>query len=282
MILGKDEFSAGLAKELNTEFAKIESKVFPNGESYVRIPKIKGDVVYVARGSLPFNPDKLMLETILVLEKLKEMNLKVICLMPYQPYARQDKVFLEGEAHSLKYLRDLITERCDLLVNVSAHDFRREGWISKKAYNIDPVNSAMEFLKTEKIDNPVVLAPDMTENDNVRKISEALKCESLAIHKSRDRVTGKIETKADLPDLKGKTAIVYDDIVTSGGTMISALKAVKKAGANKAISMCIHLDKKDPVEDIKNLGEFYPSDTIDTGIPGFSVIPQIAETLENL
>lgn len=294
IVLGKDRFSEDLARQLKAKFMKIESKIFPDGESYARIPepeKIRdGKVILAGRLNTPgHDQDKLLMETFLILDKIRDLNPgKTCCLLPYQPYARQDRVFLEGETNSVKTVRGMITENCDLLVNVSAHDFRREGWISEKAYNIDATDSAIEFLKGMKPEKPVVIAPDMTESEHAGKIAASIGGEHISIRKERDKSTGKLSF-GDLPlSMKGRQVIIYDDIISSGGTMINAINAAKKAGASRIVPVAIHglscaRDNRYSLDIVYFAGQcLYLSDTIQAPYTRFSVTDLAADRISKI
>ncbi len=242
------------------------------------------------RGKTPgLDQDKMVLESMLVLDKLKELGAKKICLfLPYMPYARQDKEFVKGEVVSVKSLRRNLKEKCDLLVNVTSHDFRKEGWLDKKTYNIDATDSVIDFLKTKNFKDPIVIAPDMMSKVDVEKIAKAIKGNTFAIRKERDRKTGEIKTFAKIPNLSGQELIIFDDVASSGGTLYKAIQMGKKAKASKIICIVIHVlsvhNKKidrNSIEMIKEeCDEYYSSDTISSSITKFSVIKQSAEFLK--
>ncbi|MCK4532063.1 MAG: ribose-phosphate pyrophosphokinase-like domain-containing protein, partial [Candidatus Aenigmarchaeota archaeon] len=137
IVLGNDEFAEGVAKKMNADFAKLETKKFPDGEYYLRIlepSKLKGQkVIFVSRGRTPgLSQDRLLTKSLLVLFRLAEVGAKKIGLfLPYMPYSRQDKEFLPGEVVSVNIFRKILEDKCDLIVSVTNHDKREEGWIDK-------------------------------------------------------------------------------------------------------------------------------------------------------
>jgi ribose-phosphate pyrophosphokinase len=293
IVLGKDEFSEKLAEELRSKFVKLDYKLFPDKESYLRITEpniMKGeDVVFVCRGKTPgFSSDKLLTESLIMTEKLKELGVKRICLvLPYMPYARQDKEFLKGEAVSLRSLRNLLKERTDMIINVAAHDHREEGWIEDKIYNIDPTDSVYEFFKDKKFKDLVVIAPDMTADKNVEKLAELLDARFVAVNKERDKVTGETRTEDVDFDFGGKEVMIYDDIISTGGTILGAIHSVKMHTPRKIVVVAIHtiisLNEKfkgTSLDLIKETGaELYSSDTIDSPVSKISIVPQLAKTI---
>ena len=294
IVLGNDKFAEGVAKNMDADFSKLVTKKFPDGEYYLRImePKrLKGNkVIFVSRGRTPgLSQDRLLTKSLLVLHRLAEVGAKKIGLfLPYMPYSRQDKEFLPGEVVSVKIFRKIIGDKCNLVVSVTNHDKREEGWIDKKFYNIDGTESAIEFLKTKKLNNPVAAAPDMTSKGNVERIAKEIGAKTLALKKERDRKTGEIKASGDMPDLKGSDLVIFDDIASSGGTLLKAIQKAKKAGARKIICVVIHAlsvhnEKigKNSIDMIKEAcDEYYSSDTIENPVEGFSIVGQVAGFLK--
>lgn len=292
IVLGKDGFSEMLAEELRAEFVRIESKLFPDGESYLRITEPervrREKVVLVVRGeSSKLDQNRILIECFLLLGKLKELGAKKICLLlPYIPYARQDKEFLKGEIVSIKTIRNLLKEKCDLLVNVNSHDFRKEGWIDKKTYNMDAMASVGRFLQSKGLKDPIVISPDTGMDENAGKLAKLIGGNSISFRKERDRRTGEIRTSGKIPNLRGQEAIIYDDIISTGSTVLNVLKLVKKTGASKIICVAIHVISvinkkygKDSISLIKDECELCSTDTIESEVSKISVIPELAKTL---
>ncbi|UCC91906.1 MAG: ribose-phosphate diphosphokinase [Candidatus Aenigmatarchaeota archaeon] len=291
IVLGNDEFAEGVAKKMNADFAKLETKKFPDGEYYLRIlepGRLKGKkVIFVSRGRTPgLSQDRLLTKSLLVLFRLAEVGAKKIGLfLPYMPYSRQDKEFLPGEVVSVNIFRKILEDKCDLIVSVTNHDKREEGWVDRKFYNIDGTGAAIEFLKTKKFANPFVAAPDMTSKGNVEEIAKAIGGSVLALRKERDRKTGGVKTSGEMPDLTGKEIIFFDDIASSGGTLMRAIEKAKKANADKIICVVVHvldvhneIAGKNSIDMIKEAcDEYYASDTIENPVEGFSIVGQVAE-----
>lgn len=294
IVLGNDKFAENLAKKMKADFSQLKTKRFPDGEYYLRIiepEKLKGKkVIFVSRTRTPgMSQDRLIVKSLLVLHRLEEVGAKKIGLfLPYMPYSRQDKEFLRGEVVSVKIIRSILEKKCDLIVNVTSHDKREEGWINKKIYNVDGTKSAIEFLKARKFSNPVVAAPDMTSKGNVDKIAKAIGGDVFAIEKERDRRTGEIKTRGKLPDLSGRDLIIFDDISASGNTLIRAAETGRKANARRVICIVVHTISvyneklgKESVYAVRGVcDEYYASDTIENPVESYSILDQVADFLK--
>ncbi|MCD6591045.1 MAG: ribose-phosphate diphosphokinase [Candidatus Aenigmarchaeota archaeon] len=295
IVLGRDLFSRKLAEELKAEFVEVFHKKFPDGEYYFRISepdKLKGRKAFVVVRRTMNNLDQngMIIESLLLADKIKGLEAEKSCLvLPYMPYARQDKEFLKGEVVSVKTLRDMLTEKYDLVLNVTSHDLRKEGWINEKAYNIDATDSIIEFFRKMNFKDPIVIAPDMTASENVERLAKAIGGNTLAVEKKRDYNTGHITSNiTKLPNFSGQELIIFDDICSTGGTLYKAIGLTKKAKARKIIAVVIHLldvynEKfgKNSVELIENSAdEFHATDTIETPLSDISVIGQIGDFLK--
>ena len=291
IVLGNDKFAEDVAKQMDADFVKLDTKKFRDGEYYLRImepDKLNGKkVIFVSRGRTPgLSQDRLLTKSLLVLFRLSEVGAKKIGLfLPYMPYSRQDKEFLSGEVVSVKIFRKILEDKSDLIVSVTNHDKREEGWIDDKFYNIDGARAVIDFLKTKKFDSPVFAAPDMTSKDNVEKIANEIGGEILVLKKVRDHNTGKIKTTGEMPDLTGKELVIFDDIASSGGTLMKAIQKGKEANAKKIMCIVIHalsvhneIANKNSIDMIKEAcDEYYSSDTIENPVEGFSIVPHVAK-----
>ncbi len=296
IVLGRDHFSEMLAHDLKAGFIRLEHRRFPDGESYFRVtdPKRvrKEKAVVVIRGESPgFNSDKILTEALIVLDYVRSLKPKKIALvLPYQPYARQDREFLSGEPVSVRIVRDLLTEKCDLLVNVASHDFRKEGWVDEKVYNVDGTKSVVTFLKTKGFRNPVIVSPDMTEKERAKAIAGAIEAETISAGKERDKRTGETEADDFDYDFGGKDVIIFDDITSSGETVVKALHKVRMDTPKSTNVVVLHaintFNRKvnsESFDMIRKAGaEMFASDTIRTPVTRFSVIPEIAGKLKEI
>jgi ribose-phosphate pyrophosphokinase len=294
IVLGNDAFARKVAEKTGAAFVQLETKRFPDGEYYMRVTepgKLKGQkVIFVSRGRTPeLSQDRLVSKSLLILHKLEEIGVKKAGLfLPYMPYSRQDKEFLPGEVVSVKIFRHILEEKCDLIVSVTNHDKRDEGWVDKKFYNIDGTRAVINFIKTKAFRNPVVAAPDMASKGNVDKLAKAIGAKVLAVKKERDHKTGEIKATGEIPDLSGKELIIFDDIASSGSTMLKAIEMARKAKADKIICIVIHaldvMNKnigKNSIAAIKEACDgYYASDTIENPVEAFSVVDQVAEFLK--
>jgi len=242
------EFGFGVAEKLIENNAKdvkkgeILLKKFPDGEFYARvISSIENEDCVVVKSI--YNSDELV-KAILILDAIKRGNPKSISLVaPYLTYMRQDKIFLTGEALSAEAILKILNSYADKIFIINSHNqqFRKKEkfkYMGIEIYNIDAFSDIAKYFKNLK--NPKVIAPDEGASDTAKECAKILKCESDELVKTRDRVTGKIVIKDKNLGVEGKNVLIVDDIISSGGTMIEALKIIRKQNPASINLACVH------------------------------------------
>jgi ribose-phosphate pyrophosphokinase len=269
--------SASLSKALNAKLAKVEIKRFPDGECYVRIDEdLKGQEVVVVQTTYP---DPNLVELFILLDAARTMGpTRLITVVPYFGYARQDKLFKPGEAVSARAFANLISSCSDELVTVDLHAPKVLEGLKIPHTNVSVMRAFGEFFKDKGVN--LVLAPDMGALDRANTVAKVLGCPWDHLEKTRiDGSTVKMAPKAI--DAKGKVVAIVDDIIATGGTIIKATEALKAQGALKVIAACAHglytsnaLDRLTPVCDA-----VYSADTLENPTSKVSAAGAIAEHL---
>ncbi len=190
-----------------------------------------------------YNSDE-FLKAILILDAIKRGKPKSITLVaPYLTYMRQDKIFLDGEALSAEIVLKELKNYADKIFLINSHNqqFRKKKkfkYLGIEIYNIDAFSEIVKYFKNLK--NPKLIAPDKGASDTAKECAKILKCESDYLVKIRDRVTGKIVTEDKNLSVEGKDVLIADDIISSGGTMIEALKIIRKQNPASINLACVH------------------------------------------
>ncbi len=223
-----------LAKELSCDLVETETRIFPDGEFKVKVNVPEGEEIVVVQ-SCPPPQARNLLELFFILDACKKSKVTVI---PYLAFSRQDKEFLKGEVVSSKVIAKLLESMgANKILTVDIHSRLVLEFFSSKPLNITAMASLGRHLKN-KVTKPTVIAPD----ENAMKYAEPLRKEtngtSVFFEKRRDRNTGDVAFKFPKTDVNGKDVIICDDIVSSGSTMIPAIRFAKEGGAKK-IYVCV-------------------------------------------
>jgi len=283
------------AKELNIEVINCEFKTFPDGETYIRfnvdddsVLKDKEVIIIQTTGaSSSADQNKRIIQLFNMISATKRMNSKKITVVvPYLAYSRQDKVFRPGECMFAQTLLKLI-ESCgaDELYVIDIHAPEALKVLNIPAYNLNPMKYLAEYLKNEiKVKDPVIVSPDKGAIERstafAKFFGENTPIEMFS--KERDVITGQIKMVGELK-VKGKDVIIADDIISSGGTMATAIQLSKKSGAKHIYAVSTHaLLIENAIVRILGAGAdmIIGTDTIDNPVSMVSMSKLIAENLK--
>ena len=227
-----------VAKLLNTKLTRVEYKRFPDNEIYVRVvDEINDDEAVIINTQK--NQNDAIVETILLCDALRDEGVKNITLVaPYLAYARQDKKFNPGEAISIRALAKIYSNIVDKLITINPHETHIKEFFTIPFIYGDAIPKLAEYVK-DKLENPIVLAPDKGALEFAKTALEILNAEYDYLEKTRLSPT-EIQIAPKTLDAKDRDVLIIDDIISTGGTMATAVKLLKEQGAKKIIAACVH------------------------------------------
>jgi ribose-phosphate pyrophosphokinase len=275
-----------LSMLLSLDLVNFEWKIFPDGESYFRLlSKVDDSVVLVH--SLTPPQDKRIVELFFLLKLLSDYRAKdIILVIPYLAYMRQDKRFLDGEIVSVEVLADLLkTYDIDRYVFVDVHSGEVLKFFGNRAMEVSAFPLIGDFLSKYHLINPIVIAPDAKAFKYAETVAKIIGAESDYIVKRRDRSSGAVESELKEFNVGGRDVILVDDIISTGGTMINAIKILKEHGANRVFACCTHgLFVGNAVINMFNAGvyDIISTDTIESYYSRVSVAPAIASAIKSI
>jgi ribose-phosphate pyrophosphokinase len=262
------QLSGKISKHLKNKLVNSSIRKFSDGEIYIEINEnIRGNSIFIIQGiSSPAN-DNLM-ELLLCIDALKRSSAKnITAVIPYFGYARQDRKIVPRTSISAKLVSNLITKAgADRIVTVDLHAGQIQGFFDIPVDNLfaTPIFSRQikRKIKTKKL---ICVAPDVGGVERARALGRKLDI-GLAIIDKRRPVPGKSQVMNVIGNVKGKTCIIVDDIIDSGGTIVNATDALIKRGAKEVHVYITHgvLSGK-AVEKIKKskINNLVVTDTID-------------------
>tara|TARA_B100001121_G_scaffold119118_2_gene104599 strand:+ start:2144 stop:3076 length:933 start_codon:yes stop_codon:yes gene_type:complete len=260
--------SLKISKYLKNRLVRSSIKKFSDGEIYIEINEnIRGNSIFVIQSvSSPAN-DNLM-ELLLCIDALKRSSAKnITAVIPYFGYARQDRKVVPRTSISAKLVSNLITNAgADRVVTIDLHAGQIQGFFDIPVDNLfaTPI-FARHVRKKIKNKNLICVAPDVGGTERARALGKFLHA-GLAIIDKRRPAPGKSEVMNVIGNVKGKTCIIVDDIIDSGGTIVNAANALVDRGAKEVHVYVTHgvLSGK-AVQKIKNskIKRLVITDTID-------------------
>jgi len=228
---------------------------------------IRGNSIFIIQAiSSPAN-DNLM-ELLLCIDALKRSSAKnITAVIPYFGYARQDRKVVPRTSISAKLVSNLITKAgADRIVTVDLHAGQIQGFFDIPVDNLFSTPIFARHIKRKiKSKNLICVAPDVGGVERTRALGRKLDV-GLAIIDKRRPSPGKSQVMNVVGNVKGKTCIITDDIIDSGGTIVNAADALIKRGAKEVYVYVTHgVLSGEAVEKIKNskIKNLVVTDTID-------------------
>ena len=231
-----------ISKKLHAKYLKTYMKIFPDGESKLTISGSvkKGTIVVVSSTGPPV--DSNVVRTLSLISKSREMSQKVIAVIPYLGYAKQDKEFLKGEIITISVIAKLLKSAgATHLIVVDFHSLEALDFFKLPVRNISAIPEFVKYFQKHSLKNPLVVSPDMFWKSNAETFARSINASTLALNKQRDRKTGKLSIESPLQKFpKGDDLILFDDMVSSGGTIVEAIKFLKRKNFRKIFVVCTH------------------------------------------
>ena len=262
------KLSKNISKNLKLKLINTNIRRFADGEIYIEINEnIRGNSVFVIQStSTPAN-DNLM-ELLLVIDALKRSSAKTItAVIPYFGYARQDRKVAPRTSISAKVVANLINNAgATRVVTVDLHACQIQFFFYIQVDNLYTATLFAKYIKKKLNKKKLIcVSPDVGGVARTRDLAKRIKAD-LAIIDKRRPAPGKSEVMNILGNVKGKTCIIVDDIIDSGGTIINAVNALIKNGANEVYVFISHaVLSGDAAKKIKNskIKKLVVTDTID-------------------
>jgi len=253
------DVATSLAPLIGMQYIELESRKFPDGEGYVRVPSGAIDAVRSEPVVLVSNtyPDSGIVNTVLLLEAIAEVrrgnlsNLKgeepqnmedvgsgVYLAIPYYGYSRQDKRFSKGEAVSARVIADILARGCD---GIAILDLHEPAVLKDMEVPIEFVSSMPEIaeLLQNEVSPDFVLSPDKGAIARATTVAGLIGCDFSYLEKTRIDAHTIEHTPKDL-DVDGKVVAIVDDMISTGGTICRASDALRRQGATEVHAACTH------------------------------------------
>ena len=289
------KLSKDISKRLKLKLVNTNIKRFADSEIYIEINEnIRGNSVFVIQSTSNPANDNLM-ELLLCVDALRRSSAKnITAVIPYFGYARQDRKVAPRTSISAKVVATLISNAgASRVLTVDLHAGQIQGFFDMPVDNLFTTPLFARFIKKElKNKNLICVSPDVGGVQRTRGLATKIKAD-LAIIDKRRPAPGKSQVMNIIGDVKGKTCIIVDDIIDSGGTIVNAVEALKKSGANDVYVFITHaVLSGDAVKKIKGskIKKLIITDTIDNSqkiknsqkIQVLSVAPLMAEAIKRI
>lgn len=230
------QLGKALAKELDTPLGKVTLRRFSCGECYVKFEEsVRGKSVYLLQ-SIGQDPDHALMELFLMCQAAKLSFAKSVhVILPHFPYARQDRIAEPREPISAKLVAHLLeSSGADHVITLNLHSDQIQGFFSIPVDALDTRQIFKEHFQKKVSGELVVVSPDVGGAKQAKRFADTLGAKLAVMHKVR-RAHQKVEVVEVVGDVAGKRCIIYDDMIDTAGSIVSAKEALEKRGAHPEV-----------------------------------------------
>ncbi|ASN40194.1 MAG: ribose-phosphate diphosphokinase [Paeniglutamicibacter terrestris] len=245
------ELAEEVAAALGTELLPMSAYDFANGEIYVRSGEsVRGKDVFVIQAH-PAPLNNWLMEQLIMVDSMKRASAhRITVVAPFYPYARQDKKGRGREPISARLVADMFKAAgADRIMSVDLHTAQIQGFFDGPVDHLFAIPLLADYIREIVGDDAVtVVSPDTGRVRVAEQWAERLGGAPLAfVHKSRDlTVPNQAVSKTVVGQVEGRTCVLIDDMIDTGGTIAGAVKVLKDAGAKDVIIAATHAVFSDP------------------------------------
>jgi len=226
---------------LGVSLGGADVKTFSDGEILIEIfENVRLKDVYVVQSTCPPVNDNLV-ELLLMIDAFKRASAsRITAVMPYYGYSRQDRKVAPRVPISAKLVADLITVAgANRVITMDLHAGQIQGFFDIPVDNLFAAPVLIDYMKTHFSNDLVIVSPDAGGVERARAFAKRLQADLAIIDKRRD-APNKAEAMAVIGDVKGKIAVLLDDMVDTAGTLTQAASAILGKGAKSIHACCAH------------------------------------------
>ncbi len=230
-----------IAASLGTTLGQAEVSRFSDGEIFVQIDEnIRGADAFIVQPTCPPVNDSLM-ELLIMLDAFKRASAqRITAVLPYYGYARQDRKVQSRMPISAKLVADLITAAgAHRVLALDLHAGQIQGFFNIPVDHLFAAPVMIDYIAKLNLSDPVVVSPDAGGVERARAIAKRLHAGLAIIDKRRDGPNVAVFMHL-IGDVKGRDAVIIDDMIDTAGTLVQAADALKREGARRILACGVH------------------------------------------
>ncbi|TDH25504.1 ribose-phosphate pyrophosphokinase [Segetibacter sp. 3557_3] len=232
--------STKIAQRFGAPLGKIDIQKFSDGEFQpVFMESIRGDYVFLIQSTCA--PSDNLMELLLMIDAARRASAyKIVVVMPYYGYARQDRKDKPRVAIGSKLIANLLVAAgADRIITMDLHAPQIQGYFDIPVDHLDSSAIFIPYIEQLKLQNLTFAAPDVGSTNRVREIASYFSSEMVICDKHRKRAN-EIASMVVIGDVANKEIILIDDICDTGGTLAKAANLLMEKGALSVRALCTH------------------------------------------
>lgn len=237
---GSQKLAEKIAQRFGAPIGKINIQKFSDGEIQpVFLESIRGDFVFLVAST--FAPADNLMELLLMIDAAKRASAyKIIAVIPYYGYARQDRKDKPRVAIGSKLVSTLLeASGANRVITMDLHAPQIQAFFDIPVDHLDSSAIFIPYIEQLKLENLIFAAPDVGSTNRVREIASYFNCEMVICDKHRKRAN-EIASMVVIGDVAGKDVVLIDDICDTGGTLAKSAGLLKEKGARSVRALCTH------------------------------------------
>jgi ribose-phosphate pyrophosphokinase len=236
-----EPLARAICKTIGCELGRCSIQPFPDGETFVKIEEnVRGEEVFIIQPTSPPTNHNLM-ELFIMIDALRRASAKrIIAVLPFYGYARQDRKDQPRVPITAKLVANLLVAAgANRILTIDLHAQQIQGFFDIPVDHLYAAPVMYEYLRRKNLKDLVVVSPDVGGLKMAHAYSQVLEA-GLAIVAKRRKSATDVESMAVIGDIKGKNILLVDDLTETAGTLTQAAALLKKKGAKNILACVSH------------------------------------------
>ena len=230
-----------IAEYIGIPLGKSTVAAFPDGETFVKIEEnVRGEDAFVVQSTSP-PANHYLMELLIMIDALRRSSAsRITAVLPFYGYARQDRKDQPRVPITAKLVANLLVAAgANRILTMDLHAQQIQGFFDIPVDHLYAAPVAYEYLKAKKLENLVVVSPDISAIKMTHAYAQALNADLAIVVKQRKSPT-EVDSISAIGEVVNRTALIVDDLTETAGTLAGAAKILKEKGSAKILACVSH------------------------------------------